>query len=136
MSHVASLDKAAHLAAIAAAVNAVLPVTCRAYMMDDLAALDPRPDEYVELRLYERPTETPLACGTSDCGHWRLTALCVSRWFATNVDVSLTGVRRALEHRTVTVEGRTSTPLQLEPGSAVAPDDGWWSSLTTFTYVL
>jgi hypothetical protein len=39
-----------------------------------------------------------------------------------------------LEGATLTVGGETTTPIEFETADPIAPDDGWFSGLETYTY--
>ena len=83
-------------------------------------------------RRYAPPALMVARAGTSG---WRVTVRGVGR----TVDEArwaMNAATRALEGRRLSIEGVMSTPLTLEVAQMVEPDDGRFSGLATWTYVL
>lgn len=90
--------------------------------------------EHVQLSVARRFTPVERA-GREAQKPWRITtrpvAVTVSngREMARRVDTALNGVR-------ITAGGVASTPLRLESADDIGPDDGKFTGLTTWTFVL
>jgi hypothetical protein len=127
-------DEALHLAAVLAVMNAGLPAAVRAYASDKVPAIPP--NEYVAVDVLRRAGSPLRATGTPSVGGWRILARFVSATSKTNARKTRQTVTQAVEGVRFTVAGKTTTPTEFETSDDVAPDDGWWSGLTAWTYAL
>lgn len=90
--------------------------------------------EHVQVTLTPRFSATERG-GMAASSPWRLTTRPVgstvgnARELARRTRVALDGVR-------VIAAGETSTPIRLESSDAIGEDDGYYSGLTTWTFVL
>lgn len=126
-----------HLDAVLALLNAgTNQATRRAYDLDELAERAKRPKQYTEVTVFEAITDN--ARGDGETGVRRFVVL--TRAVALNAQ-NAREMRRldraALDGRTVTVAGRTSTPLRKAvQDDPIGPDDGWFSGLSEWIYAI
>ena len=123
-----------HAAAVVARLNAVLPAAVRAYDADDVPAT--KPTSYVEVSVTRRFGGNRRSSANTATGGWRITTRAVDHTSIANARLTANTTRTALEFFRLSVGGKTSTPVQFETADPVAPDDGWWSGLTAWTYAL
>lgn len=98
--------------------------------LEDATAL---PQQYVELGVTRRFGGTELLAGSPRPLVWRAYTRAVALR-EVNARRMRSLVSEALEDARLTVAGKTSGPLRFESADPVAPDDGWYSGLTTWTY--
>lgn len=118
--------------AVLAALNASLTPKV-AYDYDEVPA--ERPDNYVEISVSRRFGGEPRLTGRKGSTGWRVTTRAVSR-YVSDARLMQEKCRTALEYVRLTVGGETTTPIDFESEDPVGPDDGWFSGLITWTYVL
>lgn len=106
----------------------------KAYDLDKVPS--PRPPQYVEITLSRMFGGEQRACGGIATVGYRLTVRAVSQSTVSSVRTDLEKCRAALEFNRLTVGGKTSTPIQFETEDPAGYDDGWFSGLLTFTFVL
>lgn len=106
-----------------------------AYDVDEIEDLPKLPVNYVEVHLSRRFGGERRADGSLDAIPRRLSTRVVSQT-VTNARLLEERVRASLEFNTITVGGRTSTPIDYETSDSIEPDEGWFSALTDWTYVL
>lgn len=123
-----------NLDAIVEALNAALPTACRAYPLGKVPAT--RPAEYVEVIVTRRFGGERRQCSRTGAVGYRALIRAVSQVSVDNVLATLETCRLALEFQQLDLDGRTTTPVQFETATAAAPDNGWFSSATTYTYVI
>lgn len=123
-----------HVEVVKAVVSAVAKTA--AYDVDEAEKVKSLPANYVEVYLSRRFSEESLRLdGFRTPVAWRLSLRVVSK-SVSNARLMQDRIRAAFEGNTFDVEARTSTPVTFESESPVAPDDGWFSGLTDWTYVL
>lgn len=120
-------------AAILAVLNPALDPR-QAFELDEVPA--ERPSEYVEITLTRMFGGQRRNCGGIGTTGYRLTARAVSQFAVSNVRKSLETCRAELEFLRLVVGDRTSTPLQFETEDPAAYDDGWFSGLHAYTFVI
>lgn len=92
------------------------------------------PPYYCEVYVTERVAEGGRFGGISNLRAWRVQIRAVAK-SEDNAEVERTKAAAALEDKTVTVDGTDSTPLlRGATDDPIAPDDGWFSGLSEFTY--
>lgn len=123
-----------HAAAVVARLNAVLPAAVRAYSSDDVPA--DKPSKYVEVSVTRRAGGNLRSAAVTATGGWRITTRVVDQVSVANARLTANTVRTAIEFYYLSIGGKTSTPVQFETSDPIAPDDGWWSGLTAWTYAL
>lgn len=121
-----------HAAAVVAAVNAAL-ANRTAYEPDEVPAT--RPTEYVEVTVTRRFGGESRLPGRKGTTGWRITTRPVSQSSLTDCQVMAEGVRTGLEDVFLSVAGETTSPVQFESAEPIGPDDGWFSGLSTWTYI-
>lgn len=119
--------------AVLAALNAALTPKV-AYDLDKVPAT--RPAEYVEVTVSRRHGGEFRQCGDIGTVGYRVTVRAISRVSVSNVRASLEKCRSALEFASLTVGDESTTPIQFETEDPAGYDDGWFSGLVTFTYVI
>lgn len=127
-------DEQLHAAAIIARLNATLPASVRAYDSDDVP--DVKPDKYVEVIVTRRFGANLRSSGRTAAAGWRVACRSVDQTSVANARHTANYVRTALEFYRVTVSSKKSTPIQFETEDPIGPDDGWYSGLSSWTYVL
>lgn len=128
-----------HAAAILTAINATLaalpsaPSTLRAYEYDDLPAT--RPENYIEVGVSRRFGGESRESGHKTTTGWRVTTRGVGRSVKNARDLLQHG-RTSLEFKSLTVNGEKTSLIQFETEDAVSPDEGYYSGLSSYTYVI
>lgn len=117
--------------AILAVLNAALSPKV-AYDVGDVP-LD-RPAEYVEVFLTRRFGAVETIGGPKSSTGWRVTVRAVSRSSVNNVRLMLNKCREALEDVRLSVGAEETTPIEFENARTIAPDEGWFTGATNFTY--
>jgi hypothetical protein len=104
------------------------------YDYDDLAKVSPKPTNYTEVTVTRRFGGEQRASGERDGRLYRATARQVSQTVsnARNLRAKSAG----LEGLMLTVAGSMTTPIEFETADVIAPDDGWFSGLETWTFAL
>lgn len=132
----ATLDARPHAEAIKAALKTALNSE-HAYDYDEAPGSNDNPGTlpniFVLVSVELLPSSSPRMAGRTTVRRWIATVRGVGR----TVDEARWAMWRAsvaLHEQSLTVEDRTTTPLQFEPGDAPKPDDGRYSGLHTFTY--
>lgn len=88
------------------------------------------------LRSIERRYVEPRRAGRAGRSGWRLSIRYVGRTPDEARHAQLVATT-AVDEKRLTVGGHLSTPVTHESTSPIEPDDdGWWSGLTNWTYVL
>jgi hypothetical protein len=102
------------------------------YDYDDLPA--PRPDNYTEVTVTRRYGGEQRSSGERDGRLYRATARQVAKTVsnARNLRTKSAG----LEGLMLTIGGATTTPIEFETAEVIAPDDGWFSGLESWTFLL
>jgi hypothetical protein len=117
---------------LVAAINAQLPDSVRAYDLDDLPG--ERPDTYVEITLSRRPIdESRRADGSLSFVGYRLGTRVVAR-YATSARAAQGRCSAALDFVSMTFPDGATAVIEFETEDDVAPDDGWFSALTDWTF--
>jgi hypothetical protein len=101
---------------------------------DDAERALPLPDIYVLLTV-ERRFAAPMKSGRTGVSAWRITARGVGT-AANEVRWALLQVAEAIEEKRLVIGGQTSTPVAHDKSTVIAPDDGRFSGLTSYTYAL
>lgn len=114
-------------------INAALPATTRAYEPDKVPAT--RPANYVVLTVVRRSGGTPRGGRYVTTG-WSFYLMGVAQTSVSNARNSLRLAGDALESKVLTVAGLASTPVKFDNGRPVAPDDGWFSGVNTYSTAL
>lgn len=126
------MSEEAHIEALRSLLNTAL-APHQAYTVQALEDMVALPPQYVELGAMRRFGGTERLVGSPVPRLWRAyTRVVASREVNARRMRSL--VSEALEDARLTVGGKTSGPVRLEAQDPVAPDDGWYSGLTTWTY--
>lgn len=123
----------ANATAILALLNTALSPKV-AYDLDDIPS--PRPAEYVEIGLSRRFGALARSSGGKGRTGYRVTIRAVSQASVVNARNSLEKSRAALEFARLSVGGETSTPVEFETEDPAQYDEGWFSGLLVFTYVI
>lgn len=123
----------AHYTAILAALNAGLPAAHKAYRMGDPGIITDASAAYTEVIISRRHGGIARADSTLDSDLIRVMTRVVAK-SADNAGVQQTKVRAALEYTALSIGGVTTTPIQFETEDPIAPDDGWYSGATDWTY--
>lgn len=118
--------------AVLAALNAG---SALAYESDDLKAMTDLPPNYNEVTVERRYGGQSRATGTTTRRGWRITARAVGITISNAREMRKRAATQ-LEGARVTVDGKTSTPIQFESADPIGEDDGRWSGLTTYTYAI
>ena len=124
-----------HALAVLAALNAVLPTGRKAYDSDTLRALATLPTDYVEVTVSRRFGGEERGGGYIGTEPYRITTRVVGKTIS-NARVLRDKVRTALAFNTVTVGALTTTPVAFETEDPIGDDEGLWSGLTLWTYVV
>lgn len=131
------LGEQEHLDAALALLNAgTNPATRRAFDVDELDEMRKKPLQYTEVTVFEATPGSSRSDG--ETGVRRFVVL--TRAVALNAQ-NAREMRRldrvALDGKTVTVAGRTSTPLRKAvQDDPIGPDDGWFSGLSEWVYAI
>jgi hypothetical protein len=123
----------AHYTAVLGALNAVLPATHKAYRMGDPAIVTDNASAYTEVVISRRFGGIARADSTLDSDLIRAMTRAVAKSQA-DADNQATKNRAALEYASLSIGGVTTTPIQFETEDPVAPDDGWYSGATSWSY--
>ena len=127
-----ALDERAHATAVAELLTAALAGSPFGVYEYDALPAEP-PNAYLEYSLARMNVEALRWDGSADDIGWRLSTRVVgktiaeARWLAWKT-------ARALNERQFTIPGVGTTTVTFEGTDDIAPDDGWWSALTTWTY--
>lgn len=119
-------DESAQLDLVVAALDAAgaFPHT-----LGDLARLSVPPNYYTEVTVTRRFGGEQRNGGGAGTTGWRITTRAVAK---------TEGNAREMRRRAGLIERTTvgdSTPVAFEGADPIAPDDGWYSGLSTWTYV-
>lgn len=114
---------------VAAVVAALSAANAFPHTLGDLARLSVLPDYYNEV------TVSPVYVGSFDSAGGAV----VDAWRITTRAVAKTedNAREMRRRATAALKGNRlggSTPVLFESGDPIAPDDGWFSGLTTWTF--
>lgn len=118
-----------------AVIDALNAAQAAAYDVDDLTKMAATPLNYVEVTVSRRYAEGDRLTGGRSTRSWRITTRVVTKTVS-NAREYRRRVETALERRTLLIEGKRTTPVQLETESPIGPDDGWFSGLTTWTFTV
>lgn len=121
------------LTAVVAAINAGLPASVRAY--DHGKVPSPRPNEFAAVSIVRRAGGSPRAGRYSTDG-WAVYVMAASLTSSPNARNALRKASEALENKTLTVGGVSSTPVRFDTGRPVAPDDGWHTGVNTYHFTI
>ena len=124
-----------HATAVLAALNAVLPTGRKAYDSDDLRRLATLPTDYVEVTVSRRFGGEERANGYIGTEPYRITTRVVAKEIP-NARLLRDKVRTALAFNTVTVGSLTTTPVAFETEDPIGDDEGLWSGVTSWTYLV
>lgn len=116
------------------AINAVLPAEVRAYARDDVPAL--RPTAYVEVSLGRYTGAEPRAAGQTKRRGYRIACRGVAELGTSDVSNALDLCDQALLNKVLAIADETTTPIRLDSDDIPGPDDGWFSGLRLYTFVL
>ena len=122
-------------ALLAAATTSPSHPSGQAYTLGELDALTSKPADYLEVNAVRRYTEVVRVNPRQGKAAWTVLVGVVTKT-ENNAHTLLTKARMALEYQLLAVDAVTSTPLELQPGRPVAPDDGWWSALDAWNFTL
>ncbi len=129
-----TLDAELHAEVIKAAVDAQLQrdgATWQCYVRDKIPPT--LPARYVILDVERRAIENLWALTPSGVAGWRVSLVSVGKtvreaqWLQTRCS-------DALDEQVLTVTGADTTPLSFESDTSPAPDDGWYSATSTYTF--
>lgn len=95
-----------------------------------------RPPNYVEFALSRRFGGEFKQSGDVGTTGYRITLRAVAQSSVTAAREDLEKCRAALENTSLTVGADATTPIQFETEDPVAADNGWFSGLMSFTYVI
>lgn len=95
-----------------------------------------RPPNYVEMTLSRRFGGEFKQCGDVGTTSYRVTLRAVAQMSVTAARDDLEKCRAALENVALVVGSDATTPIQFETEDPVATDNGWFSGLMAFTYVV
>lgn len=124
----------AHTAAVIAALNAGSP-NANAYTLDDLKGLSTKPAAYTEVTVSHRYGAPNRAGGSTGRIAYRIATRYVAQ-FEVNAQRLRDLSDTALRFTHLSIGGDTTTPVQFESEDPIGDDDGWFSGLTTWTYVI
>ena len=116
--------------AIIAALNAA---EANPFDYDDIDRDNP-PEQYTEVTVSRRYGGTDRNDSTTGRVGWRITTRAVATTVSNAREMRNRTVA-ALLYKRVTVGGELTTPIQFESEDPIAPDDGMFSGLCTWTYV-
>lgn len=117
-----------------AAVVAFLGGSARgAYSLGDLKKLATLPTFYNEVMVMERVPDGPDRRGSlSEVQQWRVLIRSVAAVYANAQEMR---ARASVLHgATLTVDGETFYPRRSATDDPIAPDSGWWSGTSEFTF--
>ena len=117
-----------------AAVVAFLGGSARgAYSLGDLKKLATLPTSYNEVMVMERVPDGPDRRGSlSEVKQWRILIRSVAQVYANAQEMR---ARASVLHgAALTVEGETFYPRRSATDDPIAPDSGWWSGTSEYTY--
>lgn len=117
-----------------AAVVALLGGSSRgAYSLGDLKKLATLPTSYNEVMVMERVPEGPDRRGSlSEVKQWRILIRSVAAAYANAQEMRSRA--SALHGASLEVASETFYPRRSATDDPIAPDDGWWSGTSEFTY--
>ena len=118
---------------VLAAINAALPTSVRAYEPSKVPAT--RPGEYAVVTVVRRGGGSARA-GRHGTKGWSVYIMAASRSSETNARNTLQRAGDAIESAVLSVAGVESTPIRFDNARAVAPDDGWFTGVKTYTFAL
>lgn len=130
-------DERPHFKAVESAINAQIG-SWSVYEYGQVPGLDgnepPTPDMYVLLQVERRAGASPLHA-SAQAGRigWRASVRAVART-ANECRWLQLKIADALDEQVLDVDGDSTSPIQLESGSAPASDKGWFESLSRWTY--
>lgn len=121
-----------HAVAILAALNAA---NANAHDVDDLKNLSTLPVAYNEFGIAWRYGALQRAGRTGPRSGFRFTTRAVAKTVS-NVREMQRRADAALQDRSLVIGGEKTTPIQRESRDLPADDEGYYSALTTWTYVI
>lgn len=133
-----SRDTRPHAEAIKAAITATVGPD-RVYEYGDVPGADGNegtlPLIYVLVTVERRVGALKRAGAFAPSSGWRVTTRAVGRTVS-ECRWALAKIALALDEQRLTIGGETTTPLQYESGQAPESDDGRFSALDIYTYVI
>lgn len=126
------MSEEAHIEALRSLLNTAL-APHQAFTVQALEEMPARPAVYVELGAMRRFGGTERLAGKPVPELWRAYTRVVAQQ-EVNARRLRGLVQDALEDARLSVAGKASTPVRFESADPVAPDEGWFSGLTTWTY--
>lgn len=133
------IDARPHAAAVKAAVTAAMAPQWTAYDYGKVPGADGNPGSlpyiYAIVTLERRYNPNLRLSANASSGGWRATVRCVGRT-ADECRWAMNKAATALNETRLTVDGRTTTPIQFESEQNPEPDDGRLSALSVWTYAL
>ena len=127
------MTAAENATALLAVLNAAVAPR-KVYTLDKVPS--PRPANYVEIGLSRRFGGERKMSTDITPKFYRLTVRSVAQMSTNAVQDDLEKCRAALEFQRITVDGRSSTPIQFETEDPAEPDGTWFSGLLVFTYTI
>ena len=119
-----------HAAAVIAALKAA---SAAPYDLDEIPAA--LPTYYTEVTVTRRYGGVQRASAQRGTQSYRITTRAVAKTVS-NAREMRKRTQAALNEARLTIGGRTSTPIQFETEDVIGPDDGYYSGLTAWTYVI
>ena len=117
-------------AAVIAALNAA---GAFAFDVDEMPGK--LPAQFTQVTISQRFGGNPRQTTRSGVTGWRITTRQVGK-SVSNARELRKRTHQALEQAVLAVAGETSTPVAFETADPIGADDGWYSGLETWTYVI
>ena len=119
-----------HAAAVIAALKAA---NAAPYDLDEIPST--LPTYYTEVTVTRRFGGVQRNSAQTGTQSYRITTRAVAKTVS-NAREMRKRTQAALNEARLTIGGRTSTPIQFETEDVIGPDDGYYSGLTAWTYVI
>ena len=120
----------AHLAAVVAFLESAGASPMTSQEIDEARSL---PAYYTEVHVMRRSPQGPRRNGSvSDLTQWRILTRAVAERYGNAQEMRSRAF--ALHGATLTVDGIDYYPESSVSDNPIAPDDGWWSGASEFTY--
>lgn len=131
-------DTRPHAAAVKAALEATVGAD-RVFEYGEVPGADNNPGElppiFVLITVERRTGALTRAGAYAKASGWRVTARAVGRSIS-ECRWTLAKISTALDEQRLTIGGNTTTPIQYESGQAPELDEGRFSALDVYTYVI
>lgn len=144
MTTAPAVDERLHAAAVAATVQASLislvpSLNANVFDFGSVPGEDQNagtvPDTYIAIAVERRPVISSRLVQQASRSGWRVSARYVART-VNNARLAALAVTTALGEQRLSIDGHTSTPVQLESTTLIQPDAGWFSGLSVWTYAI